>query len=64
SLIHGEATCSEQNGMLKIVVTDGDTAMTVYHNFSGSTKTAPASGNLVFGSANVGAYGTAVYSNK
>lgn len=65
ALIHGEATCSEStNGMLKIVVKDGDTFLTVYHNFSSSTKTANATSKLVFGSAKVAAYGTAVFSNK
>ncbi|MDE7406702.1 MAG: InlB B-repeat-containing protein [Clostridiales bacterium] len=58
TLINGTATCSESNGMLKIVVTGGGQTYTVYHNFSGSSKT--VSGNVVFGSSTVPAYGTAI----
>ncbi|MDE7107577.1 MAG: hypothetical protein K2O39_04565, partial [Clostridiales bacterium] len=58
ALINGTATCSEDNGMLKIEVTGGGKMYTVYHNFSGSSKT--VSGNVVFGSSTVPAYGTAI----
>ncbi|MDE6618641.1 MAG: InlB B-repeat-containing protein [Clostridiales bacterium] len=58
TLINGTATCSEDNGMLKIVVTGGGKTYTVYHNFSGGSKT--VSGNVVFGSNTVPAYGTAI----
>ncbi|MDE6029017.1 MAG: InlB B-repeat-containing protein [Clostridiales bacterium] len=58
ALINGTATCSEDNGMLKITVTGGGKTYTVYHNFSNSSKT--VSGNVVFGSNTVPAYGTAI----
>ncbi|MDE6201098.1 MAG: InlB B-repeat-containing protein [Clostridiales bacterium] len=58
ALINGTATCSEENGMLKIVVTGGGRTYTVYHNFSGNSKS--ISGNVVFGSSNIPAYGTAI----
>lgn len=58
TLINGTATCSTQDGMLKIVVTGGGKTYTVYHNFSGSGKT--VSGNVVFGNKNIPAYGTAI----
>ncbi|MDE7158466.1 MAG: hypothetical protein K2N74_02730, partial [Clostridiales bacterium] len=57
-LIHGTATCSEDNGMLKISVTDGSASLTVYHNFGDSSKT--VSGTPVFGTNTVPAYGTVV----
>ena len=58
ALISGNATCSTQDGMLKITVTGGGKTLTVYHNFSGSAKS--ISGNVVFGSTNIPAYGTAI----
>ncbi|MCH5154754.1 MAG: InlB B-repeat-containing protein [Clostridiales bacterium] len=63
TLISGTATCYNDNGMLKIVVTGGGKTYTVYHNFSGSSKT--VNGNVVFnGSGNtsntIAAYGTAI----
>lgn len=58
TLISGSATCSNDNGMLKIVVTGGGKTYTVYHNFSNSSKT--VSGNVVFGSNTISAYGTAI----
>ena len=58
AFISGSANCSEQNGMLKIVVTGGGKTYTVYHNFSASSKT--VSGNVLFGSTTVPAYGTAI----
>lgn len=58
TLISGEATCSTQDGMLKITVTGGGKTYTVYHNFSGDSKT--VSGNVVFGSSTVPAYGTTI----
>ena len=61
ALISGKATCSESNGMLKISVTGGGKTYTVYHNFSGSSKS--VSGNVVFGSSSVPAYGTAIVKN-
>lgn len=58
TLINGNATCSTQDGMLKITVTGGGKTYTVYHNFSGSSKS--VSGTVVFGSSTVPAYGTAI----
>ncbi len=60
-LIHGAATYAEENGMLKITVADGKKTAVVYHNFSSVEKTAVASGEAVFGSERVKAYGTAVF---
>ena len=62
ALISGEATCSVDNGMLKIVVKkSGEKTVTVYHNFSSSEKQPSASGTCVFGSKKLAAYGTAVF---
>ena len=58
TLINGKATCSTQDGMLKITVTGGGKTYTVYHNFTGDSKS--VSGNVVFGSSTVPAYGTAI----
>ncbi|MDE7164503.1 MAG: InlB B-repeat-containing protein, partial [Clostridiales bacterium] len=58
ALISGRATCSTDNGMLKITVTGGGKTYNVYHNFSGGSKT--ISGNVVFGSRTIPAYGTAI----
>ncbi len=59
TLISGKATCSTENGMLKITVTkQGESTMVVYHNFSSSQKTVSQSGTVVFGSKTVPAYGT------
>ncbi|MBD5131101.1 MAG: hypothetical protein HDT28_00675 [Clostridiales bacterium] len=58
ALISGNATCSTQDGMLKITVTGGGQTLTVYHNFSNSTKT--VSGTPVFGTSAVTPYGTSV----
>ncbi len=59
ALISGSATCSAENGMLKITVTkQGESTMVVYHNFSSSQKTVSQSGTVVFGSKTVPAYGT------
>ncbi|MCH5164989.1 MAG: InlB B-repeat-containing protein [Clostridiales bacterium] len=57
-LTSGTATCSTQDGMLKISVTNGTQTLTVYHNFSSNTKT--VGGTPVFGTNSVGAYGTTV----
>lgn len=65
ALISGQATCSAENGVLKIVATkSGQKTVTVYHNFTNSAKTVAASGMQVFGSgSSIGAYGTAVFIN-
>ncbi len=57
-LINGTATCSEENGMLKISVTNGSSSLTVYHNFGGSSKT--VGGTPIFGTNTIPAYGTTV----
>ncbi|MCH5161771.1 MAG: hypothetical protein J1G04_07045, partial [Clostridiales bacterium] len=57
-LVNGTATCSTQDGMLKISVQGSGGSLTVYHNFSNTQK--QVSGTTVFGSNTVPAYGTAV----
>ncbi len=63
-LINGNAVCSEENGLLKITVTDGKSTLVAYHNFSGTAKPLRASGTAIF-HAPVGgmidAYGTSVF---
>ncbi|MCH5156048.1 MAG: InlB B-repeat-containing protein [Clostridiales bacterium] len=61
ALISGTATCSADNGMLKITVTGGGKTYTVYHNFSSGRKS--ITGNVVFGSSNIPAYGTSIIKN-
>ncbi len=61
ALINGDAVCSSRDGMLIITVTGGGRTYTVYHNFTGSSKTVTAQGEAIFGSTAVGAYGTAVF---
>jgi len=61
TLVNGSATCSVENGMLKIVTVGGGTTVTVYHNFSDEAKTVKASGTAVFGGADIGAYGSAAF---
>ncbi len=58
ALISGTATCSTQDGMLKITVVGKTETLVVYHNFSGTSKS--VNGNIVFGNSTVGAYGTTV----
>ncbi len=64
ALISGTATCSTENGMLKIVCSKkGEKTVTVYHNFSSGSKTVSASGTQVFGGSSIGAYGTAAFAS-
>ncbi|MDE7452961.1 MAG: InlB B-repeat-containing protein [Clostridia bacterium] len=58
ALISGTANCSEQDGMLKIVITGRGKTYTVYHNFSSGSKT--VNGNVLFGSKTIPAYGTTI----
>lgn len=62
-LINGKATCSVENGMLKIVVTDGRSTVTSYHNFSYDEKTVSASGTPVFGSSTVPSHGSVAFAS-
>lgn len=63
ALISGNATCSEQDGMLKITVSGGGKTYNIYHNFGSGQKS--VSGNVVFNSSTgggntVSAYGTVI----
>lgn len=60
-LINGRATCSAQDGVLKITVTNGADTVVAYHNFTASTKTVSQSGTAVYGGSTLGAYGSAIY---
>ncbi len=62
-LINGKATCLVENGMLKIVVTDGRSTVTSYHNFSYEQKTVSASGAPVFGSSTVPSHGSVAFAS-
>ena len=64
TLINGTATCTTQDGMLKITVTSTSATFVIFHNFTSSSKTPSQSGTRVFGSATIAAYGTAVYKTK
>ncbi len=61
ALINGTATCDVYDGMLRITVQNADEKLVVYHNYGSGSKTVSQSGELLFGSAALGAYGTAIY---
>lgn len=62
ALVSGNATYSEEDGIIKIVATkSGQKTVTVYHNFNNSVRTVSQSGTVVFGSATVGAYSTVAF---
>lgn len=60
AMVNGTATCSAEDGMLKISIVgkDNTTRLTVYHNFSAQEKS--VAGTSLFGGNTVKAYGTAV----
>lgn len=61
TLMNGSVNCSNENGMLKITLTKGSETIVCYHNMTGSSKTVDGSGTALFGSANIGAYGSAIF---
>lgn len=63
ALINGTASCSAENGVLKITCTGASGTVTAYHNFTGSVKSVGAVGTAVFGGSTLGAYETAVFTS-
>lgn len=61
ALINGTARYSDENGVLEITCTGDDGTITAYHNFTGAQRTVSASGDALFGSATLPAYGTAIF---
>ena len=61
ALINGTARYSDENGVLEITCTGDDGSITAYHNFTGAQRTVSASGDALFGSATLPAYGTAIF---
>ena len=61
ALINGTARYSDENGVLEITCTGDDGMITAYHNFTGAQRTVSASGDALFGSATLPAYGTAIF---